>query len=47
VTVQEGGGEGKGETMATTPSRLDWFVSLSGCMFKYRKPLGKFLLYTL
>jgi hypothetical protein len=29
VTVRE---EGKGETVVTTPDRLDWFMSLIDCM---------------
>jgi hypothetical protein len=38
-------GEGKVEIVVTTPDSLDWFSFLSGCMFKYRIPLGKCLLY--
>jgi hypothetical protein len=41
VTVR---GEGKGETVVTTPDRLDWFSCLSGCMFEYRRPMGECLL---
>jgi hypothetical protein len=44
VTVR---GEGKGETVITTPDRLIGFHILSGCMFKYRIPLGRCLLHIL
>jgi hypothetical protein len=44
VTVR---GEGKGETMITTPIDYIGFHILSGCMFKYRRPLGKCLLHIL
>jgi hypothetical protein len=42
VTVR---GEGNGETVVTTPDRLDWFRALSDCMFKYRRPMGECLFH--
>jgi hypothetical protein len=36
---------GEGETMVTTLDILDrFFMSLSGCVFEYRRPMGECLL---
>jgi hypothetical protein len=37
-------GEGTGETVVTTPDRLDWFSCLKRLHVQYRRPMGECLL---
>jgi hypothetical protein len=41
VTVR---GEGKGETVVTTPDRLDWFSCFKRLHVQVRRPMGECLL---